>query len=63
MVIVAIVAFTFATAFELKNHAEQDRLLRRQLNRYKLATGSFSRALECQHAIANMLPQQVGRAA
>jgi hypothetical protein len=50
MAIVALVAIGFSVAFELKNHAERDRLLRRRADGYRLAAIHRMRTLECKLA-------------
>jgi hypothetical protein len=56
MALVALVAVGFGVAFEWTNHAERDRLLKLQLNRYRYAAFHQKRALECQSAEARQLP-------
>jgi hypothetical protein len=56
MAIVALIALGFGVAFELKNRAERDRLLRRQADRYREAAIHHRRALECKAAEGRQLP-------
>jgi hypothetical protein len=56
MAIVALVAFGFGLTIELKNHAERDRLLKIQLNRYRRVAVHRMRALECESAEGKQLP-------
>ena len=50
MAIIAFIALGFGVTFELKNHAELDRLLRRQAESNRQAAIHFRRALECKFA-------------
>jgi hypothetical protein len=50
MAIIALIALGFAVAFEYKNHAERDRLLRLQADIYRDAAIHHKRALECNIA-------------
>jgi hypothetical protein len=50
MAIVASVALGFGVTFELKNHAERDRLLKVQFKIYRYAAIHQMRALECKIA-------------
>jgi hypothetical protein len=50
MAIIAFIALGFGVTFELKNHAERDRLLRRRDDCYRQAATHFKRAVECQRA-------------
>src|SRR5215475_1842123 len=56
MAIVSFVALGFGVTLELKNHAERDRLLRRQADRYREAAIHHRRALECKVAEAGQQP-------
>ena len=56
MTIVAMVAFGFGITFELKNHAERDRLLARQADQYRQAAIHHKRALECKVALETNQP-------
>jgi len=47
MAIVALIALGFSVAFELKNHAERDRLLSRRADDFREAAIHHKRALEC----------------
>ena len=47
MALVALVALGFGATFEWKNHAELDRLLRLQADRYRQAAIHLKRAQEC----------------
>jgi hypothetical protein len=50
MAIIAFIALGFGVTFELKNHAERDRLLRRRDDCYRQAAIHYKRALECKLA-------------
>jgi len=50
MAIIALIALGFSVTFELKNHAERDRLLRVQADGFRKAAIHHKRALECQLA-------------
>ena len=46
MAIIALIALGFGVTFEVKNHAERDRLLRQQADAYGRAANHYRRALE-----------------
>ena len=50
MAIIALIALGFGVAFELKNHADRDRVLRVRADRYRDAAIHHRRALECKLA-------------
>jgi hypothetical protein len=50
MAIIARIALGFGISFELKNHAERDRLLKRMAGCYREAAIHFMRAWECDGA-------------
>jgi hypothetical protein len=50
MAIIAVVALGFGIAFELKNHADRDRLQRRRIKCYREAAIHFMRAWQCDGA-------------
>jgi hypothetical protein len=56
MTIVALVALGCGVAFELRNRAERDRLLRHQADRYRQAAIHHKRALECKVAEDRQVP-------
>jgi len=50
MAIIAFIALGFGITFELKKHAERDRVLRRRADCYREAAIHFRRAWECDGA-------------
>jgi hypothetical protein len=56
MALVALVALGFGVAFEVRNHAERDRLLKARLNPYRHASVHLMRALECKSAMDRQAP-------
>jgi hypothetical protein len=48
MAIVALIALGFGVAFELKNHADRDRLKSLQADGFRQAAIHYKRALECK---------------
>jgi hypothetical protein len=50
MAIIAFIAVAISVTFELKSHAERDRIVRRQADGFRLAAIHYRRALECQLA-------------
>jgi hypothetical protein len=58
MAIIAVIALSFGITFELKNHAQRDRLLRRRADCYREAAIHFKRAWECDGAHRSQRPYQ-----
>jgi hypothetical protein len=58
MTIIAVIALAFGITFELKNHAERDRVLRRRADCYREAAIHFRRLLECDGANQSQTPYQ-----
>ncbi len=56
MAIIAFIALGFSVAFELKNHAERDRLLRRRAEGFRRAAIHHNRTLECKLAWDRQAP-------
>ncbi len=58
MALIAVVALGLGVMFELHNHAELDRLLKRQADGYREAAIHHRRALECKLAAETQQPYQ-----
>ncbi len=58
MAIIAVIALAFGITFELKNHAERDRVLRRRADRYREVAIHFRRAWQCDGARRSQKPYQ-----
>jgi hypothetical protein len=58
MAIIAVIALAFGITFELKNHVQRDRLLRRRADCYREAAIHFRRARECDGAHRSQRPYQ-----
>jgi hypothetical protein len=58
MAIIAVIALACGITFELKNHAERDRVLRRRADCYREAAIHFRRAWECDRANRSEKPYQ-----
>jgi hypothetical protein len=49
--LMAVIALAFGITFELKNHAERDRILRRRADCYREAAIHFRRLWKCDGAV------------
>jgi hypothetical protein len=56
MAIIAVIALAFGITFELRNHAERDRVLRRRADCYREVAIHFRRAWECDGANRSQKP-------
>jgi hypothetical protein len=54
--VIALIALGFGMTFELKNHIERDRLLKRRADCYREAALHFLRLRECDRAEKDHLP-------
>ena len=58
LAIIAVIALAFGVTFELKNHAERDRVLRRRADCFREAAIHFRRLWECDGANRGQQPHE-----
>jgi hypothetical protein len=56
MALIGLIALGFGVTFELKNHIERDRVLRRRADCYREAATHFMRAVECALSEERQVP-------